>query len=63
VRIGPLSSVDDSFAWDEGEGERTRQSWLRDHEEFFRRQHLDGGATFDPDMPIVFERFEVLYTE
>ena len=63
ARIGPLSSVDDSFAWDEGEGERTRKSWLRDHEEFFRRQLLDGGATFDPEMPTVFERFEVLYTE
>ena len=25
---GPLSSVDDQFAWDEGEGDRTRDSWL-----------------------------------
>ena len=59
VRIGPLSSVDDSFAWDEGEGLRTRDSWLADHEAFFRRQR----AEFDPEMATVFERFEVLYTE
>ena len=24
-RIGPLTSVDDSFAWEEGEGDRTRE--------------------------------------
>lgn len=24
VRVGPLASVDDQFAWDEGEGARTR---------------------------------------
>jgi uncharacterized protein YhfF len=37
VRIGPLTSVDESFAWDEGEGERTREWWLAAHQEFFRR--------------------------
>jgi uncharacterized protein YhfF len=59
VRIGPLSSVDDAFAWDEGEGDRTRTSWLADHERFFRRQQ----AEFDPEMATVFERFEVLHVE
>lgn len=29
VRVGPVSSVDDAFAWDEGEGDRTRADWLR----------------------------------
>ena len=28
VRTGPLNSVDERFAWDEGEGERTREWWL-----------------------------------
>jgi len=63
VRIGPMSSVDDSFAWDEGEGDRTRASWLRDHERFFRRYLPPIGLAFDPDMPLVFERFDVLYRE
>jgi uncharacterized protein YhfF len=63
VRVGPLSSVDDSFAWDEGEGDRTRESWLADHESFFRRYLPTIGLEFDPEMPTVFERFEVVYAE
>ena len=63
VRIGPLSSVDAAFAWDEGEGGRTRRSWLADHDEYFRRYLPSIGVEFDPDMATVFERFEVLFTE
>jgi uncharacterized protein YhfF len=62
VRVGPLSSVDEAFAWDEGEGDRTRASWLADHERFFRRYLPAIGEQFHPDMPTVFERFEVLFT-
>ncbi len=63
VRVGPLSSVDDAFAWDEGEGDRTRASWLRDHTAYFTRAHARLGIPFHPDIPVVFERFEVLYQE
>ena len=63
VRVGPLSSVDDRFAWDEGEGDRTRDSWLRDHHAFFQRYLPTVGLEFSPDMPTVFERFELLATE
>ena len=63
VRIGPLSSVDDQFAWDEGEGDRTRASWLRDHEGFFRRYLPTVGLEFAPDMRTVFERFELVVAE
>src|SRR5215472_15413204 len=28
VTIKPLSQDDDAFAWDEGEGDRTRECWL-----------------------------------
>ena len=63
VRIGPLSSVDDQFAWDEGEGDRTRSDWLDSHTGFFQRYLPTIGVQFDRDMSTVFERFEVLYTE
>jgi uncharacterized protein YhfF len=63
VRVGPLSSVDDAFARDEGEGDRTRRSWLENHEAYFRRYLPTIGAEFDHDIPTVFERFEVLYSE
>ncbi len=60
VRIGPLDSVDDAFAWDEGEGDRTRADWLSGHEDFFRRDLATIGVAFTSDMATVFERFEVL---
>jgi uncharacterized protein YhfF len=63
VRLGPLSSVDDAFAWDEGEGDRTRDDWLRMHSRYFERTlgvaWLDHGG----DLPVVFERFEVVCRE
>lgn len=61
VRIGPLSSVDDGFAWDEGEGDRTRTWWLEAHEGFLRRHLPTIGVAFDPELPMVFERFELLF--
>lgn len=63
VRVGPLSSVDEQFAWDEGEGDRTRETWLDDHHRFFRRYLPTIGLEFDPDMPTVFERFELVTAE
>jgi uncharacterized protein YhfF len=61
VRIGPLSSVDESFAWDEGEGLRTRDDWLDGHRRFFQRQALREGFAFSDDLPTVFERFELVW--
>lgn len=63
VRVGALSSVDESFAWDEGEGDRTREWWLSAHEVFFRRCLSTIGVEFDTEMATVFERFEVLFAE
>ncbi len=56
VRIGPLASVDDAFARDEGEGDLTRGWWLDAHRAFFRRT----GAGSDPDA-VVFERFALVW--
>jgi uncharacterized protein YhfF len=63
VRIGPLSSVDERFAWDEGEGDRTRADWLRSRTAFFQRYLPTIGLVFHPDMDVVFERFELVYSE
>jgi hypothetical protein len=49
--------------WDEGEGDRTRASWLAAHERFFRRYLPSIGVAFDPDRPTVFERFDVMSSE
>jgi uncharacterized protein YhfF len=61
TRVGPLSSVDDRFAWDEGEGDRTRAWWLDAHRRFFQRVLPATGTEPDDDPETVFERFEVLY--
>ena len=61
VRVGPLSSVDDRFARDEGEGDRTRAWWLDAHTRFFSRQCTAMGLTFSDDIGVVFERFELVW--
>ncbi len=61
VRVGPLSSVDDAFAWDEDEGDRSRDWWLQAHTEFFMRQAASEGFEFSPDIETVFERFKVVW--
>lgn len=53
VRVGPLWSVDDCFAWDEGEGDRTRAWWLDAHTRFFSRQCTAMGLTFSGDTGVV----------
>ncbi len=59
VRVGPLGSVDDAFAWDEGEGDRTRTSWLDQHRGFFESV----GLPVDDVTETVFERFSVLWPD
>ena len=61
LRLGPLASVDDAFAWDEGEGDRTRDSWLREHERYFRRTQAARGEAWSDDLEVVFERFRVVW--
>ena len=65
VRVGSLDSVDDSFAWDEGEGDRTRDSWLAEHRAFAKRrcatQGLEIPAGGVDAMDAVFQRFEKVW--
>lgn len=58
VRVVPFDQVDADHARDEGEGDRSLEHWRTVHEQFFA-EHADGG--FQPDMPVVLERFRVLY--
>ena len=61
VTIKPLSQVDEVFAWDEGEGDRTRNWWLDAHRCYFGRQAGREGFEFDDEILTVFERFEVVW--
>ena len=61
LRLGPLDSVDDAFAWDEGEDDRTRDSWLDGHTRYFRRTLGRIGVEFHSRIDVVFERFRVVW--
>jgi uncharacterized protein YhfF len=61
VRVGPLNSVDERFAWDEGEGERTREWWLSAHRRFFGRRAEAQGFQMHDEIETVFERFTVVW--
>ncbi|HMM93920.1 MAG TPA: ASCH domain-containing protein [Phycicoccus sp.] len=61
LRVGPLSSVDEQFAWDEGEYDRTLESWLDGHRRFFRRSCERIGLEFSDDLEVCFERFRVVW--
>jgi uncharacterized protein YhfF len=61
VTIKPLIEVDDAFAWDEGEGDRSRAFWLDAHRRVFARQAAREGFTMHDRMPAVFERFTLVW--
>ncbi|MGY1738970.1 ASCH domain-containing protein [Geodermatophilus sp. SYSU D00684] len=61
LRVGRLDSVDDAFALDEGEGDRTRASWLEGHRRYFTRTQEARGQAWDDALEVVFERFRVVW--
>ena len=50
-----FDEVDEAFAFDEGEDNRTLASWRRAHQSYFGRQ-----GTFAPDMLLWCERFRLV---
>jgi uncharacterized protein YhfF len=61
VTVKPLIEVDDAFAWDGGEGDRTRADWLDGHRRYFTRQAARQGFAFHDRIETVFERFAVVW--
>lgn len=61
IRRGPLDSVDDSFAWDEGEGDRSRDFWLAEHRRYFAGITAGLGIEMHDGIETVFERFRVVW--
>jgi uncharacterized protein YhfF len=61
VDIVPFDDVDAQFAWDEGEGDRSLAYWREAHWEYFGREMEELGRVATKDMPVVCERFEVVY--
>ena len=53
VEIRPFGAVDERFAWDEGEGDRSLRHWRAAHEWYFDSV----GLPVDDETPVVLERF------
>lgn len=63
VTIRPYNEVDAQFASDEGEGDRSVAYWRQAHYDFFSRTLPAVGRQFSETMPLVCERFHVIYPQ
>lgn len=61
VSIIPFLQVSAQFAFDEGEGDQSLDYWRKVHWEFFSRECQQIKIEPSEEMPIVCERFEVVY--
>lgn len=61
IRIMPFNEVDEAFAADEGEGDRSLAYWRRVHWGFFSRRCAKLGIEPSEDMPVVCSRFRLRY--
>lgn len=62
VAVVPFDEVDAEHAYLEGEGDRSLEHWREVHRRFFT-EHAAHDRGFADDMPVVVERFRVLYSE
>jgi uncharacterized protein YhfF len=62
VEIVPFDEVSAEHAYLEGEGDRSLATWREVHEGFFT-EHAVHSRGFSRDMPVVLQRFAVLYRQ
>jgi uncharacterized protein YhfF len=61
VAIRPYNEVDAQFAFEEGEGDLSLEYWREAHWRFFTRTLSKIGKQPALDMPLVCERFRMIY--
>jgi uncharacterized protein YhfF len=61
ISVRKYNEVDAEFAREEGEGDLSLQDWRELHKKFFARVLPKIGKEFSEDMPLVCERFRVIY--
>ncbi|MFC5337969.1 ASCH domain-containing protein [Leucobacter denitrificans] len=62
ISIVPFDEVTEEHAHAEGEGERTLAAWREIHEHYWRN-YSENPRGYVSDMPVVCERFRLLYAE
>jgi uncharacterized protein YhfF len=63
VYVSRFNAVDEEFAQAEGEGDQSLAYWREAHMRYFTRILPGIGKDFKEDMPLVCERFKVLYPQ
>jgi uncharacterized protein YhfF len=63
IRVLPFSDVDREFAAEEGEGDLSLAYWRRLHWDYFSRKCLELQKEVSDSMPVICERFELVYQE
>jgi uncharacterized protein YhfF len=61
IEVVPFEEVSEAFAATEGEGDGSLAYWRRVHTAFFGRECQRLGLAPMPRMPVVCEKFEVVY--
>ena len=59
----PCNAVDEQFAFEYGEGDRTLAFWLSDNWDILSRWCIEIGRELSETMPMVFQRFRMLYPQ
>jgi uncharacterized protein YhfF len=61
IRILPFGQVPESFAYEEGEGDRSLRYWREVHTQFFSEECKAIGRELSAEMPVICENFKVVY--
>ncbi len=61
VIVMPFNQVEDQFAHDYGEGDRTLEWWRENLWDYYVDECASRGWTADPEMSLLCERFQVVY--
>lgn len=61
LRVAAFNEVDADFAFDEGEGDQSLDYWRQAHWDFFAKECIELGKAPDLEMPVICERFKLLY--
>ena len=61
VAIQPFAEADEQFVHDYGEWDRTLATWRKECWDYYSNLCADLGRTPNEDMPLVFERFNVVF--
>ncbi|MGQ7787636.1 ASCH domain-containing protein [Nesterenkonia sp. K-15-9-6] len=63
LALAGFTDVDADHAWAEGESDRSLAHWRTEHRRFWERVCTSAGRSFTPEMEVLMERFEVVWSD